>query len=275
MFLLKEMNIRNSKLYSWVFVALAALILQGCQWSAVYDYPAYSNIQCEETVHLTDDASSPFCDISMDYSCLNETGDSIAKLINAQLQEIFLGASYSSLVPEMAVDSFKNTYLREYRNEMLQLYQADIAKNGTDTELPPWYNRTYSLSTFLEEGHEGMILASANFFVDFGGAHPNQWSQWLNFDPNTGKLLTGEDLFITEKKDSLEQLLQQAVLDLNVALYPDTKIFIPENFLLMKSGVRFLYNRYDIAPRSTGSIEVELPYEVVGTYLRKNNELWN
>ena len=67
----------------------------------------------------------------------------------------------------------------------------------------------------------------------------------------------------------MERLLEEAVRNLQVDLYPDARITIPENFFLGAKSVRFLYNRYDIAPRSSGSIEVELSYEAIGHCLKR------
>lgn len=264
-----------NKRYNWKRMAIVAGIiwafcLTSCKRLPAYDYSPYVNVFVEATRHLTEDENSPFCDFSMDYSYLDDKGDSISQLINKRIQSEFLGEQYASFSPSQALEEFKNDYLNEYRKELLEIYQADIARNDTNgIELPPWYNRTFSLVTFIEEGHESTVGVSANYFIDMGGAHPNQWSQWLNFDAQTGALLQVEDVFDPEKTEEVEQLLQEAVKSQDVALYPDAKITIPNNFLLSKNGVRFLYNRYDIAPRSSGSIEVELSYKAIGHCMKR------
>lgn len=69
-----------------VFGMLASLsfawFLGACTPVSQYDYSPYQNIFLEEGAHLTDDASSPLCDFSMDYSFLKEENDSIAMIIN-------------------------------------------------------------------------------------------------------------------------------------------------------------------------------------------------
>ena len=110
------------------------------------------------------------------------------------------------MTPALAVDSFKNTYLRNYRAEVGAMYKTDKARMEGEGEMPPWYGQTYSLVTFVEEGRSAMVMnASANYFVDMGGAHPNQWSQWLNFDANTGKpnevYFVGRSKIVQQDKD--------------------------------------------------------------------------
>jgi len=278
------------KRYPYMAIILLMMLLStwlgGCGLMEKYDDSPYKHIFKEEEAHLTEDASSPFCDFSVDYTYLDEEGDSIATLINRTIQGEFLGNDYASLTPEEAVDSFMNVYIRDYRKETGELYQVDRAKGTSDEEIPAWYNQTYSLVTFIEEGHGGTINVSANVFVDTGGAHPHQWSQWLNFDFESGKLLTKDDVFLASAKADIERMLLDHLMLMQAEIYPDeslktledlqqkgflqmTNMYIPDNFLLHKEGVSFLFNRYDIAPYSAGEIVIEIPYEEIGYYLKQ------
>lgn len=266
---------------AWIF----AFFLGGCNMMGTDGYEAVLNINLEEEARLTEDASSPYCDFSIDYSYLNEKDDSIAVIINQAIQREFLGEDYALLVPEEAVDSFKNVYLRNYRQEVGELYLADLDKGASRETVPSWYGQTYSMVTFIEEGHEGIINASANYFVDMGGAHPNQWSRWMNFDCINGKNLTKEDVFLSSTKADIETLLLNKLIHQQAELYPQdsittledlqklgflqlTTMFIPDNFLLSKEAVLFLFNRYDIAPYSAGEIIIKVSYEEIGPYLK-------
>ena len=278
------------KRYPYMAIILLMMLLStwlgGCGLMEKYDDSPYKHIFKEEEAHLTEDASSPFCDFSVDYTYLDEEGDSIATLINRTIQGEFLGNDYASLTPEEAVDSFMNVYIRDYRKETGELYQVDRAKGTSDEEIPAWYNQTYSLVTFIEEGHGGIINVSANVFIDTGGAHPHQWSQWLNFDFESGKLLTKDDVFLASAKVDIERMLLDHLMLMQAEIYPDeslktledlqqkgflqmTNMYIPDNFLLHKEGVSFLFNRYDIAPYSAGEIVIEIPYEEIGYCLKQ------
>lgn len=278
------------KRYPYMAIILLMMLLStwlgGCGLMEKYDDSPYKHIFKEEEAHLTEDASSPFCDFSVDYTYLDEEGDSIATLINRTIQGEFLGNDYASLTPEEAVDSFMNVYIRDYRKETGELYQVDRAKGTSDEEIPAWYNQTYSLVTFIEEGHGGTINVSANVFVDTGGAHPHQWSQWLNFDFESGNLLTKDDVFLASAKADIERMLLDHLMLMQAEIYSDeslktledlqqkgflqmTNIYIPDNFLLHDEGVSFLFNRYDIAPYSAGEIVIEIPYEEIGYCLKQ------
>lgn len=272
-------------MYKIAQVAVFSALVSACGPSASYEDSPYRNIVVVEEAHLTDDASSPYCDFSMDYSFLKEDDDSIAQLINRHIQREILGADYASLTPEAAIDSFKNTYLRDYRKEVGELYLADKAQAEEGTEIPAWYSQTYSLLTFLDEGHAGTMGVSANIFVDTGGAHPNQWGRWLNFDYVTGKLLAQEDVFHASAKTDIEKILLDKLIRMQAEEHPEdsvstledlqelgflqlTNMYIPDNFLLNKEAMLFLFNRYDIAPYSAGEIIIRVPYEEIGPYLK-------
>ena len=56
--------------------------------------------------------------------------DSINRTIHAHV----LGKEYIRMNPEVAVDSFKNTYINNYRKDVNEFYQEDI-KNGTPKDV--------------------------------------------------------------------------------------------------------------------------------------------
>ena len=165
------------------------------------------------------------------------------------------------------------------------MVQLNLANDSTETELPAWFNRTYSLITFLDDGMEGIKHASATYYVYMGGPHPNQWSKWINFDMHTGKLLAKEDVFKPEAQAEIEALLLDKLIQVQSKNFPDEKIttledlqekgfllmtnmYIPDNFLLDKDKVMFLFNRYDIAPYAAGETILEVAYEEMKHYMK-------
>ena len=283
------MKRKNKLIHRLSVVVLTLLGAGGCTLITTYDKSPYPTIHVEEVAHLAEnDPESPFCDFSIDYTYPSEKGDSVASLINRVIQREFLGDDYADLVPKAAVDSFKNTYLSDYLTQTGELYRADVDKNGKES-IPEWYTRTYSIVTFVEEGYANTLNASANFFEDLAGTHPNQWSRWLNFDNLTGQMLTTDDVFQPDTQKEIEQILLQKLITHVAKLHPKenivsleiirdcgylthTDMYIPENFLLSKKGLLFLFNRYDIAPYSMGEIVLEVPYEEIATYLKRTEE---
>jgi len=240
----------------------------------------------EEQAHLQDDTVSPACKITIDYSYLAESdaADSIAQRINRTIQAHVWGKEYIRMNPEVAVDSFKNTYIDNYRKDVNEFYQEDI-KNGTPKdELPTWYNYEDGLTTHFREGKEGILNFIAETFEYTGGAHPNSWNKWMNFEKNTGKLLALKDVFMAgSEKPMSDMLLEELITEMatrledssitsleglqNAGILNSTNMYVPDNFLLEKEKVSFLYNKYDIAPYAVGVITLSLPYTSVEKYM--------
>lgn len=275
------------KSLSVTLAMMALMLLMGaCQFLAPSTDSAYKHVFLEEEAQLTEGDNSPYCDFSIDFTYLNEE-DSVAVLMNHTIQREFLGLDYEMLAPEIAVDSFKNTYLRDYRMEMAPIFEKERANASSEDEIPAWFSQTYNLVTFAEEGRSGIINATANYFVDMGGAHPNQWARWINFDFMTGRMLAKDEVFHLEASADIETILLNKLIRMQAEAHPDmqvnsledlqnmgflqhTNIFIPDNFLVSKRAMLFLFNRYDIAPYSEGEIVIEVPYEEIGHYLKIN-----
>lgn len=279
---------RNS-LKVYIVFGLMALIglIVGCGAGTLNGESFVRHTTLKEEARLVEDDFSPVCSFAMQYSWVNEKVDSVASLINHQIQREILGEDYALLSPTQAADSFKNVRLNNYRKEVGPLYLEERKRVATAAEIPQWFNHTYELTVHLEEGYQGILNCQADSYEDHGGAHPNSRSRWLNFDKTTGKLLTREDIFLPSAKADVEALLFDALLSLQAGQNPDmevetledlqelgflkmTDMYIPENILLGTDQVSFLYNRYDIAPYSAGKIVLQLTYEELKTYMKIN-----
>ena len=275
----------HKRLFRYIGAVALAVLMVGCGLSSNGD-SAYRHVFIEEEARLVDTDNSPYCDFAIDFTYLDEV-DSVAVRMNRSIQREFLGDDYATLDPVAAVDSFRNTYLADYRNEVGAIFEKERANASSEEEIPAWFSQTYSLVTFVEEGQGGVINATANYFVDMGGAHPHQWSQWLNFDFVTGRILEKDEVFHLEASVDIEAMLLDKLIRMQAEEHPDmqvnsledlqnmgflqhTNMFIPDNFLLSKRGLLFLFNRYDIAPYSAGEIVIEVPYEEIGHYLKNN-----
>ena len=275
----------HKRLFRYIGAVALAVLMVGCGLSSNGD-SAYRHVFIEEEARLVDSDNSPYCDFAIDFTYLDEV-DSVAVRMNRSIQREFLGDDYATLIPVAAVDSFRNAYLADYRNEVGAIFEKERANASSEEEIPAWFSQTYSLVTFVEEGQGGVINATANYFVDMGGAHPHQWSQWLNFDFVTGRILEKDEVFHLEASADIEAMLLDKLIRMQAEEHPDTQVnsledlqnmgflqhtnmFIPDNFLLSKRGLLFLFNRYDIAPYSAGEIVIEVPYGEIGHYLKNN-----
>lgn len=169
---------------------------------------------------------------------------------------------------------------------MKELFEADMHNGMKAEDVPAWYNYEYQISTTLEAGRDSNVwnYTAVNFQYT-GGAHPNTYAKYLNFDAKTGKKLTADEVFAKNGEAKICSLiLQKLIEDVNkkmetdtitsverlqsVGILLDTDIYIPENFLLGKDGVTFYYNHYEIAPYAAGDFSLTVPYDEISAYLK-------
>lgn len=272
--------------------ALSVLFMQGCGLTGQNDKETFRTIRMEEVVPLDAEMSaSPTCKLTIDYQYLevqNET-DSITPRINEAVQSRLLGKEYALLPPSAAVDSFKNDYIRRYREDIIEFYREDLAKGTAPEDLPQWYNYEMNLITRFTDGYKDILNFTSETMEYTGGAHPNTWGVWLNFCKANGHIITLKDVLTEETLPQLVPLLTKKLIaemavrleDVNICTVEDlkehgilnmTNMYVSENFLLEADGMAFLYNRYDIAPYAVGDIELRLSYSEIEPYMNLKNK---
>lgn len=179
-----------------------------------------------------------------------------------------------------------NDFIQNYHTDVKELFEADMHNGMKAEDVPAWYNYEYQISTTLEAGRDSNVwnYTAVNFQYT-GGAHPNTYAKYLNFDAKTGKKLTADEVFAKDGEAKICSLILQKLIEevnkkmetdtitsveglQSVGILLDTDIYIPENFLLGKDGVTFYYNRYEIAPYSAGDFSLTVPYDEISAYLK-------
>lgn len=116
-------------------------------------------------------------------------------------------------------------------------------------------------------------------FAYTGGAHPNTRRRLASFDVESGRLLGAHDL--TTDVDALTSLAERQFRvdrglgpddDLEAAgfWFPEEGFSLPDNLGIIPDGVIFHWDAYEIAPYSTGPIEVIVPAAELNPIANKN-----
>lgn len=122
--------------------------------------------------------------------------------------------------------------------------------------------------SFFIKGDTASVLCEKEYYM--GGANFMIEKAYLNFDSNTGELISNKSLI----KDSLQ--VKALIASYLKGNYPDVdgysqffnninleELPLPEAIGMDSLGYVFIYNVYEIAPRSTGVIQFGIPYEMV------------
>ncbi|MDO5978649.1 DUF3298 and DUF4163 domain-containing protein [Flavivirga spongiicola] len=117
-----------------------------------------------------------------------------------------------------------------------------------------------------------IISIAITSYVNTGGAHGTLNISFLNFETETGNLISNDKLF--KDIDGFEKVAKtyfdKTVKDKD-AIFDIETFKLPANIAYNEEGVILLYNIYEIAPYSTGIIEFTIPFEKVDSLLHFNS----
>ncbi|TBW27185.1 DUF3298/DUF4163 domain-containing protein [Gramella sp. KN1008] len=124
-----------------------------------------------------------------------------------------------------------------------------------------------------------IICLQFNTDMFTGGAHGYTSTDYLNFDPESGKTLTADDLF-TEKfvnfveKDfrKKQNIPEDANINSTGMLFENDRFHLPKNIGITKNKVILHYNAYEIAPYAEGSFTLTYPREEIEEFLKLPGE---
>ena len=163
---------------------------------------------------------------------------------------------------------------------MVSLYEEDKKNNPEGAEVSAWYSYYNNIEAQPLTDNPKVLVYYINSNSYTGGAHGIYNIDYLNFDPESGHLITLNDVFKEGYKSQLnEMLLAKFMKDQGVATLEqlqekaylqDTDMYPSENFRLGKDSITFFYNVYEIAPYSSGTTEITLSYDELKEILKEN-----
>jgi hypothetical protein len=114
-----------------------------------------------------------------------------------------------------------------------------------------------------------------------GGAHGSSLTMFMNWDAKSSKVIKLNEILIDNYQHPLdsigekifrtqEKLSDTEPLKINYFFAKD-KFALNDNFLITPTGLRFLYNEYDIKPYAGGKTELFIPYAQIQLLLRPNS----
>jgi len=204
--------------------------------------------------------------ISLTYP-VAENGYGGAEKINKEIEDLIVRTidfqdEGHSEKPEELVENF----IRDYE---------ETANEFPEYELP-WEATVIGKINYRSPG-----VVSIKFNTDMftGGAHGYRSTNYLNFDPETGKALKRSDLFNSDFIDYVEKDFRQKKnipLDSNInstgMFFENDEFHLPANIGITKDEIILHYNAYEIAPYSAGNFVLTYPKTEIEQYLKIKEE---
>lgn len=256
-------------------ILLAALML-GCKEQkktetddSITNFQIVQTVKSAERNYICKGANAVFADSLPIYSKVtisvqwpDKMGDhDITSLQDSLMAAIYAGPKGSideSILAELSAPEGNDIYKMEridtipWNKPSMILYRDKIASAIT---FSPHYI-VYQVMTALYDG----------------GAHGMSVSEFINYDFDSARVITPQLAFKPGSEDDLLNAIKGQLMrmygvrtlqDLDKAGIFSNQIFVSPRFYLQGYNVVFYYNPYDIAPYSTGYVEVPLPYYTI------------
>jgi hypothetical protein len=154
--------------------------------------------------------------------------------------------------------------LESAAKHFFELYYAD---NDKSAYYSAWEWTTSSEVLFLSREILSLSIENNNYT---GGAHPNMYAIFLNFDLNTGKKIRLKDLVKDMK--ALEKLARDAFYRAKGFSDEEVSVMVadrqinfafPENFGITTEGLYFFYNTYEAGSYAEGPVDFVLSWKIL------------
>ncbi|MBN1633391.1 MAG: DUF3298 domain-containing protein [Ignavibacteria bacterium] len=184
------------------------------------------------------------------------------EIINSTITDniISVGDPGKKSAEKLTIEEVADKFINEYEN---------FLNNNKDYDLG-WMTEIQGKPEF---SNTKIICYSISNVYFLGGAHPNSNLTYLNFERKNGKLIYIPDIFSPGFEDKLNAAINSEFRK-SKNLTPEdnlidkaglfhNEISYNNNFAVLREGIRFYYNPYEIAPYAAGTFEVTVPYELI------------
>lgn len=180
------------------------------------------------------------------------------------------GDDYIGYKNDSLVKFFSKELYTDYRQNNTPILNVKDSANNYS------FDNEHTLSGFSLLSDKKIYVYGIERFVDMGGAHGLETRNFYNFDLKTGKLISEAELFNSNYKLPLSDLIKkriveesqeskdskdaEPILSLEDTDYWTDSIKPNGNFYITDEGINYVFNPYEIAPYYMGQTEVTLPF---------------
>jgi len=137
----------------------------------------------------------------------------------------------------------------------------------------------YTLDSYAKVIGQDSALIQMEYggYVFQGGAHGGSFTGFINWDGKTNKKVTLDDILVEGYKPELTKIAE-GIFRKNEKLNPaepldnyffdKNKFALNENYSITPTGIRYIYNQYEIKPYAAGQTELLLPYSTIKKLMR-------
>lgn len=237
----------------------------------IVEYKKDTAIIISDTIPLdSHDAASPVL-------CLNIILESLELESIAATERAIKAVSYS-----LAGEEHKDlaTACKAYTVKIISEYEElrpDFINTRRNYEGAFWPNHEFTIKGICEREKKGYVNYILFHDEYQGGAHPNSYITTFVFDTTDGHEITLDEIMKEGYEEALLQIITQELIEhfkvsgieeLDKRIFGTADLFVSKNILVYNGYIRFIYNRYDIAPYAAGDIIIDITYEKLKDILK-------
>jgi len=233
-------------------------------------------------------------DIEKYYLAVDTSKGSLNLELNVEIPVCFDNKSILDTIRNTIISNlFGIEYIKYANDSIIQQFASDLKKeyiltnepilNEMDEKSLYSFNNEHILDGFSLLNDENIYSYGINRYVFMGGAHGLNTINYYNFNLKTGKLITENDLFLTNTVSKLTDLIKLRIIEQSnedkgikpIKNLEKTDFWIDAikpngNFYITDESLNYLFNPYEIGPYYLGITEVQIPYERMKNILKPN-----
>lgn len=210
--------------------------------------------------------------------CKQKSGDCTYFLLNYKVvtsgaaRQVINEAIQDSLLKAVNIfDNAKGVNFKDAAANFISEYEKSLKET---TNGAAWYLETTGK---INSNGKNVLSYSIGQSMYTGGAHPNSYLAYYNFDKGNGNQITLKDIFGANFDTALNKIIDTEFRKMKGLSAADNlqdkaglfenKITYTNNFAIEKKGLRFYYNSYDIAAYVYGPTDLFIPWSDLKTLM--------
>lgn len=220
--------------------------------------------------------SQPYCRIYMNVKYLK--GYNTKKINNTIINSNIFAADYMPLKQgseniKQIVHFFIKKYISDYKEFYDCMYLND--KEHADS-----YNNIYKLNTNIEINKKGILTYITTISINNGKAHATNQTLVRNINIDTGEIISLSDIFKHGYNKTVKEIIITKLSErfntenlaglIKKSVFVDGNVYIPDNFIIEKNKITFIYCESEIASHEAGEIRINIYNDEVKNLLKLN-----
>ncbi len=259
-----------------LLVTIISILLGACQKTQVahIDGLTMHEVVLDTIYTLGKEDKAPLCHVSVHIQYAE--GKNAQKINAAILGANILFPEYlpneSTDIPS-AVKTFVNQYIRDYHDTNSPLYKCDSTHGKS-------YTQSFQLTVSTQSRYQDILTYIATIETKAGEQPETIQTIIRNIDTRNGHTLSLDDIYMhgAEKlikavivrklaqkhgTDGLEGLREQHI-------FAESEVYIPDNFIIERNEVTFIYQQGEIAPYEEGELRIAVSRTDIGKLMKQD-----